>query len=95
VRIGAFAMAYANIFGANILDAALILLADAVYPGPPVLNEVGVATAAAGLLGIVLTAVFLVGLVRRRGRVILGLGVDSGVVLALYVAGVVLLYSLR
>jgi cation:H+ antiporter len=95
VRIGAYAMAYANIFGANILDAAIILLADAAYPGPAVLNEVGLSDAAAGLLGIVLTAVWLVGLLRRRGRVVLGLGVDSGVVLVVYLAGVVLLFSLR
>jgi cation:H+ antiporter len=95
VRIGAYAMAYANIFGANILDAAIILLADAVYPGPAVLNEVGLSTAVAGLLGIVLTSVWLVGLLRRRGRVILGLGVDSGVVLVLYLGGVALLFSLR
>jgi cation:H+ antiporter len=95
VRIGAYAMAYANIFGANILDAAIILLADVVYPGPPVLNEVGLATALAGLLGIVLTAVWLVGLVRRRGRVVLGLGLDSGVVLGLYLLGVALLFVLR
>jgi cation:H+ antiporter len=95
VRIGAYAMAYANIFGANILDASIILLADLVYPGPAVLNEVGLSAAAAGLLGIVLTAVWLVGLLRRRGRVVLGLGLDSGVVLVLYLAGVALLFSLR
>jgi hypothetical protein len=39
--------------------------------------------------------VWLVGLLRRRGRVILGLGVDSGVVLVLYLGGVALLFSLR
>lgn len=95
VRIGAYAMAYANIFGANILDASILLLADAVYPGPAVLNEVGPSTAAAGLLGIVLTAVWLVGLLKRRDRVVLGLGLDSGVVLVLYLGGVALLFGLR
>lgn len=94
-RLGAYAMAYANIFGANILDAAIILLADIVYAGPAVLNEVGAGTAAAGLLGIVLTAVWLVGLLQRRGRVIMGLGIDSGVVMALYLAGIALLFSIR
>lgn len=95
VRIGAYAMAYANIFGANILDASIILLADAVYPGPAVLDEVGVFAAAACLLGIILTAVWLIGLLERRGRVVLGLGLDSGVVLALYLAGLALLFALR
>jgi cation:H+ antiporter len=95
VRIGAYAMAYANIFGANILDAAIVLLADVVYIGPPVLNEVGLSAAVAGLLGILLTAIWLVGLLKRRGRVVLGLGIDSGLVLVLYLAGVALLFSLR
>lgn len=94
VRIGAYAMAYANIFGANILDASLVLVADAVYAGPAVLNQVGLPSAFVGLLAILLTAVWLVGLVRRRGRVILGLGVDSGAVLILYLAGIGLLFTL-
>jgi cation:H+ antiporter len=95
VRIGAYAMAYANIFGANILDAAIILLADVVYVGPAVLNETGTATAFAGLLGILLTAIMLVGLVKRRRSVVLGLGFDSGLVLVLYLAGVAILFGLR
>lgn len=95
VKIGAHAMAYANIFGANILDAAIILLADAVYPGPPVLNEVGVFSAIAALLGITLTAVWVVGLVSRREKVLGGLGYDSMVVLVIYLAGVALLFTLR
>jgi Ca2+/Na+ antiporter len=31
VRLGAVTMAYSNIFGANILDTAILFLADAVY----------------------------------------------------------------
>jgi cation:H+ antiporter len=95
VKLGAYAMAYANIFGANILDAAIILLADAVYPGPAVLNEAGLPAAFAGLLGIALTAIFLVGLVSRRRRVVVGLGFDSVAVLVLYFGGVAMLYSIR
>jgi cation:H+ antiporter len=95
VKLGAYAMAYANIFGANILDAAIIFLADVVYPGPAVLNEVGRSSAVAGLLGISLTAILLVGVVRRRRRVIAGIGVDSAAVLVVYLGGVALLYTLR
>jgi cation:H+ antiporter len=95
VRLGAYTLAYANIFGANILDAAIIFLADVVYPGPPVLNEVGRASAIAGLLGIALTSILLVGIVRRRRQVIAGIGLDSVAVLVVYFGGVALLYWLR
>lgn len=95
VRRGAYGMAYGNIFGANILDASIILLADLVYPGPPVLNEVGLFSAVAGLLGIGLTSVWLVGLLRRRGRITAGLGYDSAAVLVLYLAGLAVLFTLR
>jgi cation:H+ antiporter len=95
VRQGSYAMAYGNIFGANILDLSIIFAADVVYPGGPVLNEVGLFSAVAGLLGIALTTVFLVGLLRRRRRVTAGLGHDSAAVLLLYVAGLAMLFTLR
>jgi cation:H+ antiporter len=95
VRLGAYTLAYANIFGANILDAAIIFLADVVYPGPAVLNEVGRSAAIAGLLGIALTTILMVGMVRRRRQVVVGMGIDSVVVLAVYLGGVGLLYGLR
>lgn len=95
VKLGAYTLAYANIFGANILDAAIIFLADLVYPGSAVLNEVGRSTAIAGLLGIALTTILMVGLVRRRRQVVAGIGIDSALVLAVYLGGVALLYGLR
>lgn len=95
VRLGQFAMAFSNIFGANILDASIIFLADVVFPGGPVLNEVGTASVVAALLGIGTTAVYLIGLLRRRRRVFLGAGLDSLLVLAVYLAGLVLMYRLR
>lgn len=95
VRQGAYAMAYGNIFGTNIFDASIILLADGVYAGPPVLNEVGTFSAFAGLLGITLTAVWLVGLLRRRRHVVVGLGYDAAAVVLLYLAGLAALFTMR
>jgi cation:H+ antiporter len=95
VRLGSYAMAVSNIFGANILDAAILFLADVVYPGPAVLNEVGLFTAFGAILGIAVTAVYLVGLLERRQRVVLGMGVDSLLVLLTYLGGVAVLYGMR
>lgn len=94
-RMGQFAMAFSNIFGANILDTAVLFIADLAFPAGPVLGEVGTFSLVGALLGIVVTAVYLVGLVERPRRVVLGMGVDSLVVLILYFGGVFLLYTLR
>lgn len=94
-RMGQFAMAFSNIFGANILDTAVIFLADLAFAGGPVLGEVGTFSLIGSLLGLMVTGVYLVGLLERRKRVVLGMGIDSLLVLLLYVAGVGLLYTLR
>ena len=95
VRMGQYAMAFSNIFGANILDASMVFLADLVAPGGPILNQVGTFSVVGSLLGITTTAVYVVGLIERRRRTVLGMGVDSAVVLLIYVGGMLLLYNLR
>ena len=95
VRLGEYTMAYSNIFGANILDLAIIALADVAYPGGPVLNALGRFSLVGALLGMATTAACLIGLLLRRKRVVLGAGLDSLAVLAVYAAGMALLYSIR
>lgn len=95
VRLGARVMAISNIFGTNLFDAGLLFLADAVYPGAPVLNEVGRFAQVGALLGIACTTIYLAGILERRDKTILRLGVDSLLVLAVYAGGVVLLYTIR
>jgi cation:H+ antiporter len=95
VRLGQYELAFADIFGTNLLDIALIALADAVYSGGPVLGEVGAFSAFAALLGIAVTAIFLGGLIERRDKVVLRVGVDSLLVLLVYAGGLAVLFRLR
>jgi cation:H+ antiporter len=95
VRLGLFTMAISDILGTNLLNAALIFLVDLISPGPAVLGEVGEFAAAAALLGILVTAIYLVGLAERRDQHIFGMAYDSIVVLVVYLGGVGLLYTLR
>lgn len=95
VRLGQYAMAFSNIFGANILDASMVFLADVVGSGGPILNQVGTFSVIGAVLGITTTAVYMVGLIERRKKTVLGMGVDSAVVLLLYFGGMLLLYNLR
>ncbi|HZW17027.1 MAG TPA: sodium:calcium antiporter [Brevundimonas sp.] len=93
-RLGRYEMAVGDIFGTNIFNTGLLLLADAAHRGEPVLNLAGPFEAVAALLGALMTCVFLLGLLERRDRTILRMGYDSAAVIVLFLAGAVLLYPL-
>jgi cation:H+ antiporter len=93
-RFGAYGLAFSNIFGTNVFDLGLIFLADLVYAGGPVLNEVGQFAVLGAVLGLIVTLVYLVGIIERRDAVIWRLGPDSFLVFLLYSGGLVLLYRL-
>jgi cation:H+ antiporter len=65
----------------------LLFFADVVYPKQPLLNEAGRFSVFAILLGIAVTAVYLAGLILRRNYSILGMGLDSFIVLLLTQVG--------
>jgi cation:H+ antiporter len=95
VRLQRYEMAISDVFGANLFNLGLILLADAVYAGEPILNQSGPFEIFAALLGIVLTAIYLVGLLEREDRLIFGMGYDSLAVALTYLAGLILLNFVR
>ncbi|NGO50557.1 sodium:calcium antiporter [Allomesorhizobium camelthorni] len=95
VRLKRYSMAFSDIFGTNIIDVSLIFLIDAVYAGGPIINEVGGFSQMAALLGIMLTLLYLSGLIERRDRTLGRLGIDSWAVLIVYAGGLALLYAMR
>ena len=94
-RLGLYTMAISDILGTNLFDVALLFLVDAVAGGEPALGSAGRFGAMAGLLGILVTAIFVAGLAERRDRTVLGIGYDSAAVLVTYLSGIAILYSLR
>lgn len=94
-RRGNHQMAVSNILGTNCLELALFLPADLVYRGGPLLGALDRSATFAAAMGIVVTSIFLLGLLERRDRTILRMGIDSAAVLAAYVCGLVGLYALR
>jgi cation:H+ antiporter len=95
VRRHNYEMAVANILGTNCLEVALFLLADALYRGGPILASADRSALFAGAIGMIVTAIFLVGLLERRDRTVLRMGIDSLAVLVTYIAGLFGLYMLR
>jgi cation:H+ antiporter len=95
VRLKRYEMAVSDVFGTNLFNVTIIFAVDALYDGGPVLAEVGPFAGFAALLAIVLTALYVAGMIERRDRTVLRMGVDSLAAIATYGAGVVLLYQLR
>jgi cation:H+ antiporter len=95
VRLQRYEMAMGDVFGTNILTLGLIFLADLFYAGEPVLNQAGRFEAVAATLGIILTAIFLLGLLERENKTFLRMGYDAGAALLTFIAGVVLLYFIQ
>ena len=95
VRLGNHQMAVSNILGTNCLEVALFFLADVVYRGGPILAATDRSALFAAALGMLVTCIYLLGLLERRNRTVLRMGLDSFAVLVTYVVGVVGLYFLR
>jgi cation:H+ antiporter len=95
VRTGAYSMAVGNIFGTNCLEVALFPFADVFYREGLIFDELHPSAGYLAALGIVVTAVYLWGILERRDRTILGMGQDSAAVLVIYVAGMAGYYFIR
>lgn len=94
-RIGAYTMAISNIFGSNLIMLALILPADLAYREGPILAEADQLSQISIVIGATVTAIYIAGILIRRTPRFLGAGVDSLLVLALYVGSLFALYALQ
>lgn len=94
LRLRRYEMAVGDLFGTNLFNIALLFLADLAYEGEAVLSIGGAFEAVAALLALLMTGVFVLGLLERRDRTVLRMGYDSLAALLLYAGGLALLYPL-
>jgi cation:H+ antiporter len=94
LRLKRYEMAMGDIFGTNLFNIGLIFLADVAYREGPVLNQAGPFEAVASLLALVLTGIFLLGLLEREDKTVLRMGYDSLSAIAVFAGGLFLLYRL-
>ena len=95
LRLKRHQMAIGDVFGGNLFDVALIALVDGLDGGGPALGQVGSFSVAVAMLGIVLCAVYVMGMVERRDRTVLRMGWDSAAVIVIYGLGLAGLYLLQ
>ncbi len=94
MRLRRYEMAFGQVLGTNFVKLSLILLADSVFRGGPVINELSHFETVSALLGALLTGVFLIGLLERRNPTVMRMGWDSLAVMILLAGGLVLLYRM-
>lgn len=95
LRMRKYEMAIGEVLGTNFVNVSLILLADSMFSGGPVINEMGQFEIASALLGVVLTGILLIGLLERRNPTFLRMGYDSLAIMLAFSGGLVILYAMR
>lgn len=93
VKAGAYNLAFSDIFGGNAFLPVLFLLAT-LLSGQSVLPQAKNTDIYLAGLGILLTTIYIYGLIFRPKRQILHMGIDSLVVLLLYILGIIGLFAI-
>ncbi len=94
VRLGAFTMAISNIFGSNLIMIALLLPADIFYREGVLLNQIDATATFALISGLIVSSVYVAGLLLRNRRRVFGMGIDSAIVLFIYSVSLAVFYYL-
>jgi len=95
VRMGAYTLAISNIFGSNLIMLVLVFPADILFRSGPVLRAVEPMVLASLGFAIVVTAIFLTGLLIRRKPKLGKVGLDSILVLIGFLSSLLVYYHLR
>jgi cation:H+ antiporter len=92
IRLGAFDMAVGNLFGSNVFNMFALALVDVFYTQGRFLGVIDPAFALAGLLGLLLTSLGLIGNLARLERRFVFVELDALLLIIVYLAGLYFLY---
>ncbi|GAB6099507.1 sodium:calcium antiporter [Halanaerocella petrolearia] len=94
IRINAYDIAVGNVFGSNIFNMVIIIVAELFYKGEPVLGAVSLSHTITALLGLILSSIAVIGLFYRSEKTFLTIGWDSISIATIYLFGAYLLFRL-
>lgn len=89
VRRGALQLAVGGIIGGNTFDVLFLSLSDITYRPGSLYHSIDLKELFWLVLGIVMTAILLLGLIQRDKKGVGGIGFESALILLLYVAAIV------
>lgn len=93
VKMGAYDLAVGNLFGSNIFNMFALGLTDFFYTKGRFLGAIDQNFAIAGLIGLLLTSLALIGNLARVERRVAFLEVDALLILIGYILGIIFLYT--
>lgn len=88
IRYGALTLAVSNIFGTNSFNILVVAAADLGYPHGSIYHDITPVQMTWGLIGILMTAILLLGMVRRETYGIGRIGFESTLILAVYAVAI-------
>lgn len=95
VRVKAYTMAISNIFGSNLIMTFILLPVDIFYQEGPIVNQIDNATAFALSAALLLTTIYCIALLIKPKKKILGMGIDSFMIICGYTGCMYILYTMR
>jgi cation:H+ antiporter len=84
IRIGALTLAVSNIFGTNCFNMLVVAAADVGYAQGSIYHDIAPVQMTWGVVSILMTAILLLGLVRRQTYGIARIGFESALILMVY-----------
>ncbi len=93
VRRGALNLAVGDVIGGNSFEVLFLAAADPFYRAGSIYHQFTPDNRLTAVLAILMTAVLLLGMLRRERHGIAGIGFESALVLLLYLGGVALLFA--
>ena len=91
-RLGAFDLAVGNLFGSNVFNMFALALVDGFYTQGRFLGAIDPTFALAGLVGVLLTSLGLIGNLARLERRLVFVEMDAVLLIVVYLAGLYLLF---
>ena len=88
IRIGALTLAVSNIFGTNAFNMMVVAAADVGYAQGSIYHDMAPVQMTWGLVSILMTAILLMGMVRRETYGIGKIGFESALILSVYAIAV-------
>ena len=90
IRRNALTLAVSNIFGTNCFNMLVIASADVGYPGGSIYHDITPIQMTWGLVSILMTAILLMGMVRRQRYGIGNIGFESALILTVYTVALII-----
>lgn len=90
IRRNALTLAVSNIFGTNCFNMLVIASADVGYPGGSIYHDITPIQMTWGLVSILMTAILLMGMVRRQRYGFGNIGFESALILTVYTMALII-----